>query len=366
MLEGGVVELSELGRMAEASQNVMSLFEYVLKRANERIVKDSTRKRYMVFLNTLKEYGQISYFSDLTEGSVRHFDEWLHRRYGSQNTIRDYHKHMKEFVNDAMRDGLLKSDPYLRFKVKRGRPASDKFISPEEVAKIESLDLRQQSLKDARDLFLLQCYTGIAYADLVSFEPSKIVDGLYINKREKTGVEFYAPIKDKALSIIKRMAPDGVWPKIPCNQKYNEHLKLIASYARIDKPLSSHWARRTAGNWMVNEGMSMETVQKVLGHASIRQTEEVYAHLNEDSCLTRPLSGMTSCGRRRWEPISTRGLKPSRTSAFRLPTPTRMPTRRRCSASIPNSETQSSTLRRWVSLPMLRSIMHEEHCLYLR
>ena len=47
----------------------------------------------------------------------------------------------------------------------------------------------------------------------------------------------------------------------------------------IDKPLATHWARRTCGMLMLNKGYSIEVVAKVLGHSDIKTTQHCYAKI---------------------------------------------------------------------------------------
>ena len=67
------------------------------------------------------------------------------------------------------------------------------------------------------------------------------------------------------------------------NVKYNECLKVLAAIAGIDKPLSSHWARHTGATMLLNSGVDMEIVSKVLGHSSTKITREVYAKLLDET-----------------------------------------------------------------------------------
>ena len=59
--------------------------------------------------------------------------------------------------------------------------------------------------------------------------------------------------------------------------------RLLAMMAGIDKPVSSHWARHTGATMLLNSGMSMEIVSKVLGHSSTKITREVYAKLLDET-----------------------------------------------------------------------------------
>ena len=81
-------------------------------------------------------------------------------------------------------------------------------------------------------------------------------------------------ILDKALEVLKKY--DYKLPIIS-NEKYNQYLKVVASYAKIDKPISTHWARHTYAVMALSLGVKMEHISKMLGHSSIKITESTYA-----------------------------------------------------------------------------------------
>ena len=62
------------------------------------------------------------------------------------------------------------------------------------------------------------------------------------------------------------------------NQKYNDYIKVAASYAHIGKELSSHAARHTFAVFALNNGVPIEVVSKMLGHTNIRTTQ-LYAKI---------------------------------------------------------------------------------------
>lgn len=66
------------------------------------------------------------------------------------------------------------------------------------------------------------------------------------------------------------------------NQKMNSYPKEIADLCGIEKPLTYHIARHTFATTitLVNK-VPIETVSKVLGHASIKQTQD-YAKIVEE------------------------------------------------------------------------------------
>jgi integrase/recombinase XerD len=53
---------------------------------------------------------------------------------------------------------------------------------------------------------------------------------------------------------------------------------------RAGVKVSPHTLRRTFGSHLLNEGMRLETVSKLLGHSDVRVTQKAYAQL-EDSTV---------------------------------------------------------------------------------
>jgi site-specific recombinase XerD len=65
------------------------------------------------------------------------------------------------------------------------------------------------------------------------------------------------------------------------NQRYNAYLKEVAAFCGLDKILSSHVGRHTFATTVTLEnGVSIESVSKMLGHSKLSQTQE-YAKVTE-------------------------------------------------------------------------------------
>lgn len=258
-----------------------SFIDYVAKRIDERTdIRETTRKSQRKVVGSLVDFGKICEFSDLTRSNILDYDEFLHGRGIAQPTVHSYHKTLKTYINDAIRHELMTSNPYLGLQFKRGESRHGMYLTEDEFAKVRDVELGNESLAKVRDLFVVQCLTGLAYSDLMSFDfnrVSKVGDSYVIeDRRHKTGIEYCAVLLPEALAIVRKY--HGQLPRFS-NQQYNMRLKVVAEAAGIDKPVASHWGRRTCGMLLLNHGVSMETVAKVLGHSSIRTTEQAYAKL---------------------------------------------------------------------------------------
>jgi site-specific recombinase XerD len=95
------------------------------------------------------------------------------------------------------------------------------------------------------------------------------------------------PLLKPALDILQRYQSfadndkKGKLLPVNSNQKMNEYLKEIAAVCGISKNLTFHLARHTFATTVALEnGVSLEVVQSLLGHKNIRTTQ-LYAKMTD-------------------------------------------------------------------------------------
>ena len=274
----------------DTSTSSETFIDYVARRIEERNdIKPSTKANHRKLLTSLDEFGKILYFSDLTKSNVADYYNFL---LGKEviiqgkvqklklTTTSSYMKFLKVYINDAIQHDKLDKNPCNGLKVKRGSAENGRWLSLEELSRIENIENIPSSLKIIRDLFLIQCYTGMAYTELMDFSPEKLteIDGVTVlsGKRKKSGESYVTVIYPTLKNLL-----DKYNYNIPkrTNQSYNRALKILSMACNIDKPLATHWARRTCGMLMLNKGYSIEVVAKVLGHSDIKTTQQCYAKI---------------------------------------------------------------------------------------
>ena len=64
----------------------------------------------------------------------------------------------------------------------------------------------------------------------------------------------------------------GVLFPVLCNQKMNAYLKELADICGIKKTLTTHVARHTFATFALANGVSIESVAKMLGHTNVQMT----------------------------------------------------------------------------------------------
>ena len=91
----------------------------------------------------------------------------------SDGSIYNYHKCLKALLNRAVLFDRLKQNPYdrLKGKFKRGDRERIDYLTDEEMKAFESLHpVHGSKMAMARDLFVFQLYTGLAYSDTQTFD----------------------------------------------------------------------------------------------------------------------------------------------------------------------------------------------------
>ena len=108
------------------------------------------------------------------------------------------------------------------------------------------------------------------------------------------------PLLDIPMQILEKYKSHPTCQKknvllpVPCNQKMNSYLKEIADVCGIHKNLSTHTARHSyATSVCLANGVSMENVAKMLGHADISVTKH-YARVLDQNIL-KDMQKVNSC-----------------------------------------------------------------------
>lgn len=247
-----------------------------------------TEVRYRKLLWWLRERFAWRRAADVREVDVVRMDGMLEAAGVSEGTRwHNYHRYLKALLSDAVREGMIRRNPYDGGTVVRPKDdgrALERCLTAEELGRIRSVELPAGHLSRVRDLFVFQCYTCMGFADLRDFSADglEVVGGrrVYSSRRNKTGCKFTFLLLREAEEVLERYG--GVLPLISA-QKYNKYLKEVARLAGVAKPLSSHWARHTGATMLLNAGVRMDVVAKVLGHSSAEMTRRVYAKLLDET-----------------------------------------------------------------------------------
>ena len=186
----------------------------------------------------LREFGKQARlaidFATLTPAMGDKFASYLLKAGQTDNTIAKQFVRIKRFMKWAADRGYHDSVKYQRLTWQRHDPEI-LTLTAEEVVAIEQLTLHEGSyLDNARALFLLACYTGLRYSDLVSIRSEHLKGRMLRLTTQKTRETVTIPLSPSARVLIERYLRGGV--RLITNQKLNEYLKELGQLAVIDEP----------------------------------------------------------------------------------------------------------------------------------
>jgi len=178
---------------------------------------------------------------------------------------------------------LLAANPLVNYTCARAKTKELVCLTNEELQHLTTLPLKVPSLARVRDYFVLQCWTGLSYADLTQLnmaeQQTRYQDKrlLRVRRSKNTmfrGYECQIPILPEAERILVRYH-DVL--SVPTNQVYNRYLKRVAELSGlVEQCLTAQVGRNTAGLQLLQAGVPVACVTKILGHSSKQYTQRVY------------------------------------------------------------------------------------------
>ncbi|HMG68011.1 MAG TPA: tyrosine-type recombinase/integrase, partial [Chitinophagaceae bacterium] len=253
------------------------------------------------------------YFDDINVTLIRDFQQsLLFDCKNHVNTVNANLKVIRRLLFDAVAEGLLpfEKNPFNKIKL-RGQSTKQTFLLDDELELLEKLELSKDSqLNHHRNLYIFSAYAcGIRISDLLMMRWKNVSgDRLYFQIR-KNSDSLGIKMPPKALQILdfyRSMAeakncqtvlnPDGfIFPllRIEPNETdkkkihnaissatayTNKDLKKLRVRAELSKHISFHTVRHSWAVRALQKGMRIEYVSRLMGHASVKNTE-MYAKI---------------------------------------------------------------------------------------
>lgn len=220
--EGKLINPMEIKRKFLGLDEEHKMFFQVFQKHNDKcrelIGKDYAKvtiSRFDTCLKYFREMSQNQYqrkdipLKEVTNGMIHDYIHFLKAEKGLQeNTVIRYMKVVKKVLNIAVNYDWIQKNPFgnIRFHEKE---VNKEFLTKEELETLRTKEFDIPRLELVRDVFLVQCWTGLAFIDVSELKEEHIIadnDGnLWIRKeRHKTGIMCNVPLLDVPLGIIEK------------------------------------------------------------------------------------------------------------------------------------------------------------------
>ena len=246
---------------------------------NKGIYSYTTLGKYKTTYQHIQAFTKDIDIEKVTPNVVNGFFSYLCSKMKNNSAVQKM-KCLKSILQYAVDEGYTKTSPF-KMKMKIDKLEYHPLTS-EQINIIKNKEITITRLLRIRDLFLFQCYTGLAYVDMASLKREDIRDGYIQKNRMKTSVKAVIPLLDGAKQILEKYNYEL---PVLSNQKYNSYLKELGDICGIEQTLTTHLARHTFATICINNMIDINVIAKMMGHSSTRITLSTYAHMQNNTVL---------------------------------------------------------------------------------
>jgi len=201
------------------------------------------------------------------------FTDYLRAKPYKPNTIGTHIKRIKRLMKEANQDNLTTNREYEKSYFKAPKEDADTiFLNETEIRALYEMPIEFPGYARIRDIFVLNCYTGLRHSDWSKVLKEKIQDKRLYVKTNKTKEPVIIPVKPLVKEILDKY--ETIY--IPSNQKTNDSLKWIGKKAFEKKlgngnfqkwlEIRTHTARRSFATNAYLSGIPMRDIMQITGH----------------------------------------------------------------------------------------------------
>ncbi len=302
-----------------ADSKFCDYFRVCIEVYKEGAIREATMSKYRMTLKWIEKLIPDVTIKQLTRPVYQKLLNDYAKEHERQTTI-DFHHQVKGAILDAVDDGFIERDPTRKavIKGKAPRPKKIKYLSQFELhSLLDDLDLGEQPNWDW--FILLVAKTGMRFSEALAITPADFDfsrqtlsisktwdykgDGGFLPTKNKSSVrkiQIDWQIIVKFSELVKGLPEDKpifVGPDKIYNSTVNDVLTRHCKACGISV-ISIHGLRHTHASLLLFAGVSIASVARRLGHASMTTTQKTYLHIiqeleNKDVDLVmRTLSGL--------------------------------------------------------------------------
>ncbi|MFR9527547.1 MAG: site-specific integrase [Rikenellaceae bacterium] len=243
----------------------------------------------------LREFIELRGVKDLQFKEIAHefgesFKLYLQKEKGYKpNHVNRCMTWLNRLIYTAINQEIIKIHPLEDVKYVKVIKPEHTHITMDELQRIMELPMPTERGEFSRRMFILTAFTGLAYVDLQALYPKEIKrtskgEHYICISRTKTDVEAFIPLHPIALQIFKlyNLSDESqpIFPQMDRNSTWRE-VKAFGLAAGVKSTFSYYSARHSFATLMLDAGVPIESVSKMMGHADISSTQ-VYGKITDE------------------------------------------------------------------------------------
>lgn len=225
--------------------------------------RQRTKDNLMHTIRSVDTFRKVD-IEEIDYAYLKEYEQWLRERGIHENTISKQMTNIQTIIGEAMRFGLVKENPFLIYQKPKIVQKPHVTLTEREMKRVAAV----QTHKNVRDAFIFCCHTGLRYGDYTRLDEAQ-----WVNHGKKKWLVVDTQKTGAVVRIPLHLIGEYPHPHIGSNGDVNRQLREIMDQAKVKKHVTFHTARHTFATILLNKGVDLVSVQKLLGHTSVRMTQ---------------------------------------------------------------------------------------------
>jgi site-specific recombinase XerD len=267
-------------------QTIEQASKKFLEDCKARGLRESSLRKYKQVLNQLERFCQehgLAFLSQLTVDELRNFRaSWTNRNLSAQKKL----ENLRAFFRFCHDSDWVKKNPAKLIKTPKIAAVQVLPFSDAEMEKILAAcdsHAKKDRAVELRTLILLLRHSGLRISDAATLARDRIKDGMLELHTSKTGTKVRMPLNPVVLKALELLPAKGTYYFWNGESKRETAVKVwertfqqMFKRAEIDGG-HGHQLRHTFAVNLLQKGVPIESVGRLLGHTSVRITERYYS-----------------------------------------------------------------------------------------
>lgn len=273
--------------------NLKSFTEEKLAYSEQNKAPKTYEGEKLVVKHMLKFYSPLRELNTIDEKDAEKF--LLHLKKNAPLGVYNYHRTLKAMFNKGVEWNYLRSNPFSKIKLPKRQEKRPAFLTADDLENV----LEKIEKQVIKDIVQISFYSGLRLGEAtflkwknisLTHNTINIGDESFTTKSRKTRS---IPTHPKVKGIIERLKSENKNQKEnylfrkkgnqPFTRDYiSKKFKKACRDAGIDESIHYHSLRHSTGSLLAQKGVSLYTIQKILGHSNPSVTQ-IYAHMQIDT-----------------------------------------------------------------------------------
>ena len=268
----------------------LKAFAFQFLKHSEAVHTPKTSKTYVTTFRYLQAFVGNVQLTEITDRSIRAYVEYRIKHPSIYQARKDLINICASF-NWAVEEGYLLTNPCCKIKKIKAPPKLPMYFSKDEFQRLTDVI----SNEEHRAIITIAVNTGLREMELLTlrWDQIRLNDKLlildnrtHITKGKKIRT---VPLNTTAIAELQKLQQNYTsgdlvfkFAGIKIRERYlQKRFRKYVKLAKVNPKLNFHSLRHTFASWLVQAGVSIYEVSKLLGHSDIKTTQ-IYAHLRSD------------------------------------------------------------------------------------